>query len=108
MKPSKRLDRNTVIISSKARQTSKDAALNALPRSGSIRYRIYQFILWSDLVGATDQEIATSLNLSGDTVRPARKTLEQDLFVIDSGLTRNNQNGNACIVWRANIEGQLL
>jgi len=58
--------------------------------------------------GATDQEIATNLNLAGDTVRPTRKTLEQDSFVIDSGTTRNNHNGNACIVWRATSEGQLL
>ena len=108
MKPLKRLDRNTVIISPKARGTSRAAAISALPHSGSIRYRVYEFILRRGLKGATDQEIAKSLNLSGDTVRPTRKTLEQDLFVIDSGLTRNNQNGNACIVWRANIEGQLL
>ena len=108
MKPLKRLDRNTVIISRNARATSRGAAVAALPYSGSIRFRVYEFILRRGLEGATDQEIATSLNLSGDTVRPTRKTLEQDLFVIDSGLTRNNQNGNACIVWRANIEGQLL
>jgi transcription initiation factor IIE alpha subunit len=108
VKPLKRLDRNTVIISPKARGTSRAAAISALPYSGSIRYRVYEFILRRGLKGATDQEIAKSLNLSGDTVRPTRKTLEQDLFVIDSGTTRNNQNGNACIVWRANIEGQLL
>lgn len=108
MKPLKRLNRNTVIISPDAKQTSRVAALNTLPYSGSIRHRVYEFIVRRGPEGATDQEIATNLNLSGDTVRPTRKTLEQDLYVIDSGLTRNNHNGNACIVWRANIEGQLL
>lgn len=108
MKPLRRLNRNTVIISPEAKQTSRVAAIAALPYSGSIRHRVYEFILRRGLHGATDQEIATNLNLSGDTVRPTRKTLEQDLFVIDSGTTRNNHNGNACIVWRATSEGQLL
>lgn len=108
MKPLTRLNRNTVIISPSAKQTSRAAAMGVLPYSGSIRYRVYEFILRRGISGATDQEIATNLNLSGDTVRPTRKNLEQDLFVIDSGHTRNNLNGNACTVWRANIEGQLL
>ena len=108
MKPYRILNRNTVIISPEAKQTSRAAAIAALPHSGSIRHRVYEFILGRGLEGATDQEIAKSLNLSGDTVRPTRKTLEQDLFVIDSGTTRNNHNGNACIVWRAFSEGQLL
>ena len=105
---SKASNRNTVIISPTAKQTSKAAALGVLPYSGSIRHRVYEFILRRGPLGATDQEIATNLNIAGDTVRPTRKTLEQDLLVIDSGMTRNNHNGNACIVWRANIEGQLL
>ena len=89
-------------------KTSVRAAIKAYPRSGTIRIKIYHFLIRRGLDGATDQEISITLQISENTVRPTRKTLEIDGFVRDSGLTRKNRNGNDCIIWRASEEGMIL
>ena len=89
-------------------KTSVRAAIKAYPRSGTIRIKVYHFLIRRGLDGATDQEIAITLQISENTVRPTRKTLEIDGFVRDSGLTRKNRNGNDCIIWRASEEGMIL
>lgn len=103
-----RLDRNTVILSAKAQRTSRAAAEKALPKSGSLRYKVYQYLVTQGLRGATDQEIETALHIDGNTVRPTRGSLFKDGFIMDSGTTRKNANGNDCIVWRIAQEGMLL
>jgi hypothetical protein len=99
---------NKVIIAKNARQTSRQAAEKAYPKSGTMRLRVYEFIIRQGLKGATDQEIQRNLNLSGDTVRPSRITLFQDGLIIDSGGRRKNANGNDCIVWRSVDEGMMF
>ena len=99
---------NKVIIAKNARQTSREAAERAYPKSGTMRLRVYEYIIRQGLKGATDQEIQRNLNLSGDTVRPSRITLFQDGFIIDSGERRKNANGNDCIVWRSVDEGMMF
>jgi transcription initiation factor IIE alpha subunit len=99
---------NKVIIAKDAKSTSREAANRAYPRSGSIRLEVYEFLIRRGLDGATDQEIESNLNLDGNTVRPTRKTLEQDELIIDSGSTRSNHNGNQCIVWRAISADQMF
>ena len=89
-------------------KTSVRAAIKAYPRSGTIRLKVYHFLIRRGLDGATDQEISITLQISENTVRPTRKTLEIDGFVLDSGLTRKNRNGNDCIIWRASEEGMIL
>lgn len=89
-------------------KTSVRAAIKAYPRSGTIRIKVYHFLIRRGLDGATDQEISITLQISENTVRPTRKTLEIDGFVRDSGLTRKNRNGNDCIIWRASEEGMIL
>ena len=89
-------------------KTSVRAAIKAYPRSGTIRIKVYHFLIRRGLDGATDQEISVTLQISENTVRPTRKTLEIDGFVRDSGLTRKNRNGNDCIIWRASEEGMIL
>ena len=91
---------NKVIIARNAQQTSIDAAHNAYPKSGTMRLNIYEYIVRQGLRGATDQEIQKNLQLSGDTVRPSRITLQKDGLVIESGDRRKNANGNECIVWQ--------
>jgi len=95
-------------IISNLSKTSVRAAIKAYPRSGTIRIKIYHFLIRRGLDGATDQEISITLQISENTVRPTRKTLEIDGFVRDSGLTRKNRNGNDCIIWRASEEGMIL
>ena len=102
------LDRNTVILSAKAQRTSRAAGEKVLPRTGSLRRKVYEYLVTQGFRGAIDQEIETALGIDGNTVRPTRGTLFKDGYIIDSGTTRNNANGNSCIVWRVAQEGMLL
>lgn len=99
---------NKVIVAHDARETSRIAAERIYPKSGSIRLKVYEYLIRQGLRGATDQEMQTNLNLSGDTIRPTRMTLLKDNYIIDSGETRNNANGNPCVVWRAVDEGMMF
>jgi hypothetical protein len=101
------VDRNTVLISKGAQRTSIAAALNALPRTGSIRRKVYDYFVSCGLRGATDQEIEAALRISGNTLRPTRGSLVKDGFIIDTGTTRKNHNNEDCIVWRS-VEGEML
>ena len=101
------VDRNTVSISSKAQRTSVAAALSALPRSGTIRLKVYYYFVLRGLRGATDQEVEIALQISGNTLRPTRGSLVKDGYLIDTGTTRKNYNEQDCIVWRA-VEGDML
>ena len=92
------IDRNTVIISPSAKPTSALAALNALPKSGSKRRRIYEYL--RQCGGATDEEIERALGISGNTVRPTRGSLVKDKFVIATDLERPTISGNMAIVWK--------
>ena len=93
------IDRNTVIISPSAKPTSASAALNALPKSGSKRRRVYEYLKQTG--GATDEEIERALGISGNTVRPTRGSLVKDKFVIATDLERPTLAGNMAIVWKA-------
>jgi hypothetical protein len=99
---------NKVIIASNARETSRIAAERIYPKTGSIRLSVYEFLVRQGLRGATDQEMQSNLNLSGDTIRPTRMTLLKDGFIMESGETRKNINGNPCVVWRAVDEGMMF
>ena len=101
------VDRNFVAISSKAQRTSVSAALSALPRSGTIRRKVYDYFVDRGLRGATDQEVEIALQISGNTLRPTRGSLVKDGYLIDTGTTRKNYNQQDCIVWRA-VEGDML
>ena len=93
------IDRNTVIISPSTKPTSALAALNALPKSGSKRRRVYEYLKQTG--GATDEEIERALGISGNTVRPTRGSLVKDKFVVATELERPTLAGNMAIVWKA-------
>jgi hypothetical protein len=93
------IDCNTVIISPSAKPTSVIAALNALPKSGSKRRRVYEYLKQTG--GATDEEIERALGISGNTVRPTRGSLVKDKFVYATDLERPTLAGNMAIVWKA-------
>lgn len=99
---------NKVIISRKARKTSVDAANNHLPKSGSTRAKVYEYIVRQGMRGATDYEVQKYLKIDGNTVRPSRITLFKDGLIVDAGITRANDNGNQCTVWRAVEQGMML
>jgi transcription initiation factor IIE alpha subunit len=102
------LDKNTVVIARNAQRTSIAAAQKVLPKTGSLRRKVYEYILNQGLRGATDQEMEITLNIDGNTIRPTRISLLKDGFILDTGTTRKNQHGNDCIVWRSAEEGMLL
>lgn len=102
------LERNGISIARKAQRTSVAAALKVLPKTGSLRRKVYEYILNQGLRGATDQEIEKTLQIEGNTVRPTRISLVKDGYIMDTGTTRKNQHDNDCIVWRAVEEGMML
>ena len=102
------IDRNVVIIAKNAKPTSRNAAESVYPKTGSIRLAVYEHLLSKGMRGATDQEMQSALHLSGDTLRPTRKSLENDGLVIDSAAVRKNDRGHDCIVWRVVSQGMLL
>lgn len=102
------IESNWVKVAREAQRTSLLAAERALPRSGTKRRLVYDYIERCGLRGATDYEIEEILGLEGNTVRPTRGGLVEDGFVIDSGTTRKNKHGNECIVWRCAEQGMLL
>lgn len=101
-----RVGDNAIILGKRA--TSRAAAIRVYPETGSLRLKIYELLIRAGIKGVTDQEIESILRISGNSVRPLRKSLEVQGFVIDTGLTRKNANGNPCIIWRAAEEGMLL
>lgn len=102
------IDRNRVRVASNAQRTSLLAAERALPRSGTKRRMVYDYIERCGLRGATDDEISATLGIDGNTVRPTRGGLVEDGYIIDTGTTRKNRHGNECIVWRCADQGMLL
>jgi hypothetical protein len=99
---------NKVVIANNAQRTSIAAAQKVYPRTGSLRMKVYEFILNQGMRGATDQEIEKTLGIDGNTVRPTRISLVKDGYILDTGTTRKNKHDNDCIVWRAVEEGMML
>ena len=89
------------------RSTSIAAMIKAEPKRGSNRQKVYQYILDKQEYGATDQELQAALKMAGDTLRPTRLSLAKDNMIYDSGKTRQNANGNDCIVWVVSIIEQV-
>lgn len=102
------IDQNKVRVARNAQRTSLLAAEKALPKSGTKRRRVYDYIVGRGLHGATDDEIQNALGIDGNTVRPTRGGLVEDGYIIDTGTTRKNKQGNECIVWRCAEQGMLL
>jgi hypothetical protein len=93
------IDVDKVVIARKANINSIEAALKALPKSGTKRRKIYEYLERQGANGATDEEIETALQISGNTVRPTRGGLVEDGFVRDAGFNRPTRSGNDATVW---------
>ena len=98
-KPLRAIEDNVVSIAKKASRTSRSAAEKVLPRSGSIRQKVYEAIKFRGLEGLTDYELEKSVGGKHQTISASRRSLVVDGFVMDSGYTRKNPEGNDCIVW---------
>lgn len=95
--PLRAVGANVVSISKRASRTSREAAEKIEPKAGTIRYQIYSAI--KDNNGLTDYELETLLRGKHQTISASRRSLVLDGWLIDSGRTRKNPQGNECIVW---------
>lgn len=80
--------------------TSQEAAQTVLPRTGTQRRRVYDFIADRGDFGATDLEVQRRLDMDGNTERPRRVELVDAGLVVDSG-RRTVVDGRRMIVWVA-------
>jgi hypothetical protein len=89
------------------RATSVAALNKAMPKRESYRGRVFQYLTDQQDRGATDQEMQKAFGMAGDTLRPTRLSLLKDKMIADSGQTRQNENGNDCIVWVVSSVDQM-
>ena len=85
-------------VGARSPDTSRAAALEVAPRTGTQRWRVLQFVTACGDDGATDDEIQDALAMSGNTERPRRLELVEGGWIIDSG-TRRRHQGRDRIVW---------
>lgn len=90
---------NVVHLSKRATPTQRKAAEKMLPRSGSMRARIYEAVKYRQYDGMTDPELEKLLNGKHQSVSSSRRSLVIDGFLADSGKVRKNSEGFECTVW---------
>jgi len=83
------------------RHTSHAAAAGVLPKTGTQRRRVYDYILAQALRGATIDEIEEGMGVPVQAVGPRRRELEDAGLIIDGGKTRKTRNGQDAIAWVA-------
>ena len=93
------VDSNTVATSKWSHGTSRNAAARVLPSTGSMRRRIYDHIKSMGDYGTTDSNLEIVMGGKHQTISALRRSLVIDGWIVDSGRTRINNQGNACIVW---------
>jgi len=93
------VDSNTVSTSKWGQGTSRNAAAKILPSTGTMRRVIYDTIKMNNDYGYTDYELETVLGGKHQTLSALRRGLVIDGWIVDSGRTRKNAQGNECIVW---------
>lgn len=86
-----------VYLANYASKTSHDAAKKILPKTGTMRRKIYELV--EKHYGLADFEIEKMLDMKHQTVSAGRRGLVIDGFLVDSGETRANESGNECTVW---------
>jgi hypothetical protein len=90
-----------VRLSRNARDTSRDAASKAVPKSGTRRKEIFDLICDAP-TGLTDDEIEILTGLTHQSASGSRNSLMCDGLIVDSGERRENRRGNSSIVWKVN------
>lgn len=89
-----------VQVRTDARDTSRRAALRALPSSGTARARVLDALRAAGELGATDEQLQASTGLPASTERPRRVELVQQGWAADSGQRRPSATGSPSAVWR--------
>lgn len=97
--PLRAVEDNVVLLSSKAQRTSRLAAKNILPRTGTMRRKVHDLVLASGSIGLIDEQLENAVGGKHQSVSACRRSLVIDGYLQDSGRTRKNRVGNECIVW---------
>ena len=82
-------------------ETSRQAALAIGPRLSALQAKVLRFITNRGDYGATDEEVALSLNMRGDTARARRCELRDASLVVKSDKRRPTTSGQSAAVWIA-------
>lgn len=81
--------------------TSKAAADSMISHSGSIKQRVYAFLMKRGERGATDDEIEVHLDLKHQTASAGRRGLELSGAVVKSDTKRHTRSGRLAYVYTA-------
>lgn len=81
--------------------TSREAAVKIEPKKGSLQHDVWRFIRLRNGHGATAQEVERGLDLSGNTVRPRLRELEEMQLIRKTDRTRETESGRAAVVYVA-------
>lgn len=97
------VDRNEARVGVNHPATAHAAAARALPRTGTLKRRIFEEIAGRG-VGATDDELEQALNRTHQSVSASRNSLMNDgwiepLKVDGDTVTRRTRTGNDAIAW---------
>lgn len=94
-----RVDANEVFVRHDAPATSRAAAAEALPRSGTQKRTVYDMLAQRGPQGATDDEMIAHLGIKHQSLTPARYALREGGLIGDSGQRRQTESGNLAVVW---------
>ena len=98
------VDRDVVAINYSAPHTSIDAGLDALPKSGKQRLRVFTLIQQYDAYyGITADEIAQITGLPIQSISARINGLAKDQLIADSGIRRLTRNNRKAIAWIVKI-----
>lgn len=81
-------------------QTSKDAAIKAVPGAKTQRFVILRLFRDAGARGLTDDEIEAMTGYKGSAVRPRRIKLCDDGLIEKSDVTRPTRSGRDAVVWK--------
>ena len=79
--------------------TSRAAAERIVPVASVQAARVLQAIVAAGPDGRTDHELQAELNMTGDSERPRRWSLQNAGLIRDSGKRRRSPAGRKAIVW---------
>lgn len=85
-------------------ETSRRAAIDNYPRSGTQRHRVYQAIVAAGEDGYTREELSVTLRLPLNSVLPRVAELKAAGLVIESGRQRTTSTGSRAAVL-VDVEG---
>jgi hypothetical protein len=94
-----KIERNVVSVSRNAPDTSRAAATNRLPKTGSKRGITYDLIKCYPQ-GLCDHEIEQLTGWLHQSASSVRNSLMRDGLIYDSGLRRKTSTGNDAIAWK--------